>query len=322
MESVNDLIQEAKLRTLWWALCIFVVSYFLTHTSKSMWMNVPMSILFVVGLRILFNRVEFRWKVPQPRLQTYLSHLEKKQLSLNDPRLTSLPPPAKWKRKIDSPAVEAAMSDFIDKILKDFVVDLWYSEITPDKEFPEQIRAIIMDVLAEISGRVKEINLVDLLTRDLVDLIGVHIELFRRNQATIGVDVMKTLSSEERDDRLKFHLLNSKELHPALISPESECKVLQRLMSAVLATVLRQREAQCPVIRSISRELLTCLVMQPIMNLASPGKNLEESDLEVKIGDVTPYVSKFKYLGLILQNDGEINDVMVVKMVKGARDYL
>ncbi|KAL3011307.1 hypothetical protein AAZX31_07G192200 [Glycine max] len=271
MESVNDLIQEAKLRTLWWALCIFVVSYFLTHTSKSMWMNVPMSILFVVGLRILFNRVEFRWKVPQPRLQTYLSHLEKKQLSLNDPRLTSLPPPAKWKRKIDSPAVEAAMSDFIDKILKDFVVDLWYSEITPDKEFPEQIRAIIMDVLAEISGRVKEINLVDLLTRDLVDLIGVHIELFRRNQATIGVDVMKTLSSEERDDRLKFHLLNSKELHPALISPESECKVLQRLMSAVLATVLRQREAQCPVIRSISRELLTCLVMQPIMNLASPG---------------------------------------------------
>lgn len=61
--------------------------------------------------------------------------------------------------------------------------------------------------------------------RDLVDLIGVHIELFRRNQATIGVDVMKTLSSEERDDRLKFHLLNSKELHPALISPESEYKV-------------------------------------------------------------------------------------------------
>lgn len=62
-------------------------------------------------------------------------------------------------------------------------------------------------------------------SRDLIDLIGDHLELFRRNQAAIGVDVMKTLSSEERDDRLKFHLLNSKELHPALISPESEYKV-------------------------------------------------------------------------------------------------
>lgn len=41
-------------------------------------------------------------------------------------------------------------------------------------------------------------------------------------------------------------------------------------MSALLATVLRQQEAHCPVIRSIARELMTCLVMQPVMNLASP----------------------------------------------------
>ncbi|MED6109076.1 hypothetical protein PIB30_030290 [Stylosanthes scabra] len=248
-----------------------------------------MSILFVSALRILFNNVEFRWKVQKPVSQSYLSHLEKKQLSPNDSRLSTPPPPAKWKRKIDSPAVEAAMGDLIDKILKDFVVDLWYSEITPDKEFPEQIRAIIMDVLGEISGRVKDINLVDLLTRDIVDLVGDHIDLFRRNQAAIGVDVMRTLSSEERDDRLKFHLLNSKELHPALISPECEYKVLQRLMSAVLAIVLRQREAQCPVVRSIARELLTCLVMQPVMNLASPGyiNELIESLLLLLNDDVT-----------------------------------
>lgn len=130
-----------------------------------MWMNVPISILLVSALRILLIKVEFRWKVKPPRLQTYLSHLERKQLSLNDPLLSTPPPPAKWKRKIDSPVVEAAASDFIGKILKDFVIDLWYSEITPDQEFPKHIHAIIMDVLGEISGRLKEINLVDLLTR-------------------------------------------------------------------------------------------------------------------------------------------------------------
>lgn len=58
-----------------------------------------------------------------------------------------------------------------------------------------------------------------------MDLIGDHLDLFRRNQAAIGVDVMGTLSSEERDERLKHHLLASNELHPALISPESEYKV-------------------------------------------------------------------------------------------------
>ena len=59
----------------------------------------------------------------------------------------------------------------------------------------------------------------------MVDLIGDHLDLFRRNQAAIGVDVMLTLSSEERDERLKYHLLNANELHPALISPASEYKV-------------------------------------------------------------------------------------------------
>ncbi|XP_021896635.1 uncharacterized protein LOC110813701 [Carica papaya] len=270
METIQDLIEEAKVRTVWWAICIFAVTYFLSHTSTSMWMNLPIAILIVCGLRILSNEVEFSWKVRMSPTPTYLSHLEKKQLSVNDSRLSSAIPPPKWKRKIDSPVVEAAINDFIDKILKDFVINLWYSEITPDREAPELMRAVIMDALGEISGRVKEINLVDLLTRDIVDLIGDHLDLFRRNQAAIGADVMKTLSSEERDDRLKYHLIVSKELHPALMSPESEYKVLQRLISGVLSVVLRPREAQCPLVRTIARELVTCLVLQPIMNFASP----------------------------------------------------
>ncbi|KAH9656282.1 phox domain-containing protein [Citrus sinensis] len=220
---------------------------------------------------MLSNEVEISWKVKARHPQTYLSLLEKKQLSVNDSRLSNASAPQKWKRKIDSPIVESAISEFIDKILKDFVDDLWYSDITPDREAPELMRSIIMDAIGEISGRVKTINLVDLLTRDVVDLIGDHLDLFRRNQAVIGVDVMRTLSSEERDERLKYHLTASKELHPALISPESEYKVLQRIMSGVLTVVLRPREAHCPIVRTIARELVTCLVIQPVMNLASPS---------------------------------------------------
>ncbi|KAL3730589.1 hypothetical protein ACJRO7_027589 [Eucalyptus globulus] len=256
METVHDLIEEAKARTLWWALVIFAVSYFLSHTSKSMWMNLPIAILFVSAMRIVFNEVDFLWRVRSVRPGSYLSILKERQLSC---------------RKIDSPIVEPAMTEFIDKILRDFVIDLWYTDITPDRDFPEHIRAIIMDALGEISGRVKAINLVGLLTRDIVDLIGHHLDLFKRKQAVIGTDVMGTLSSEERDERLNLHLLASKELHPALVSPESEYKVLQRLMGGVITLVLKPREAQCPVMRSVARELVTCLVIQPVMNFASPA---------------------------------------------------
>ncbi|XP_076897696.1 uncharacterized protein LOC143551059 [Bidens hawaiensis] len=82
---------------------------------------------------------------------------------------------------------------------------------------------------------------------------------------------MVTLSSEEREERLKHHLKASNDLHPALISSESEYKFLKRIMGAVLAAVLRTREAQCALVRCIVRELLTCLVMQPVMRFASPG---------------------------------------------------
>ncbi|KAI6677867.1 hypothetical protein NL676_038663 [Syzygium grande] len=271
METIHDLVEEAKARTLWWTLVVFAVSYFLSHTSKSMWMNIPIAILFVSAMRIVFNEVDFQWKVRSVRPRSYLSILKERQLSINDSRLTTPPPPPKWKRKVDSPIVEAAITEFIDKILRDFIIDLWYTDITPDRDFPEHIRAIIMDALGEISGRVKAVNLVDLLTRDIVDLIGHHLDLFRRNQAVIGTDVMGTLSSEERDERLKFHLMASKELHPALVSPQSEYKVLQRLMGGVITLVLKPREAQCPVVRSIARELVTCLVIQPVMDFASPA---------------------------------------------------
>lgn len=154
-------------RVLKLSCCVSKLLVFTADTSKLMWMNVPISILFVCGLRVLFNEVEFRWKVRKVRQQTYLAHLEKKQLVANDSRLSTTPPSPKWKRKINSPIVKAAMEEFVNKLLHDFVTDMWYSDITPDKEAPELMRAIIMDVLGEIYGRFKEMNLVDLLTRYL-----------------------------------------------------------------------------------------------------------------------------------------------------------
>lgn len=42
-------------------------------------------------------------------------------------------------------------------------------------------------------------------------------------------------------------------------------------MGGVLALVLRRQEANCPVIRSIAQEILTCLVVQPLFKKACPG---------------------------------------------------
>ncbi|CAN6449376.1 unnamed protein product [Victoria cruziana] len=226
VDSLRDLIEEAKVRAFWWTVCILLVSYFLSLTSQSMWANVPIAVFFLAALRTLLTEVEFRRKVRSAPQSGYLLHLQKQQVATGDPNLSARPSVANnWKRKIDSPVVEAALDEFIGMVLKDFVVDLWYSSITPDNEAPELIRAVVKDVCGEIAQRVKEINLVSLLTRDVVQLIGSHLDLYRRNQSAIGVELMATLSLDGRDERLKRHLFASKELHPALISSECEHKV-------------------------------------------------------------------------------------------------
>jgi sorting nexin-13 len=60
------------------------------------------------------------------------------------------------------------------------------------------------------------------------------VDIFRKNQSQIGVDVMVTLSSEERDERLKQHLIVSQELHPALLSSEHEYKVRANTLGFVV----------------------------------------------------------------------------------------
>lgn len=125
----------------------------------------PMSILILAFLRYLSFKVEFCWREQSARKQTYLPQVSKRQLSSNDHRLSTVSPVSRWRRKVGSPSVEAAFESFIDNILRDFVLDLFYSDITPDREGPELIRGLILHALGEVSGRVKEMNLVDLLTR-------------------------------------------------------------------------------------------------------------------------------------------------------------
>lgn len=123
--------------------------------------------------------MDLRWRVRPVQKSAYLSSVAKRQLSTNDHRLSSFHSSTKWRRKVDSPLVAAAMESLIDKLLRDFVVDLWYSSITPDKEVPEIIRGLLLDVLGEVSRRVKEMNLVDLLTR-LAFTISLYINISRQ----------------------------------------------------------------------------------------------------------------------------------------------
>ncbi|MCO5602326.1 hypothetical protein L7F22_056456 [Adiantum nelumboides] len=231
----------------------------------------------------LSHDLEICKRIDAQHAPLHLAYLLKHQLSLDDPILHPSPLSTRWRRKIDSPVVEASVEEFSRRIVQEFVTDLWFASLSPDPDVPQQIQALINDMFGEIGQRVKRINLISLMTRDLVDLVGNHIELFRQTKA--GVKHFETLSTEAREENLKLVLRKANKLHPALLSPDSECKVLQQLMSGVVAILLRPQDAQCALMRGLARELLACAVLRPVMNFASPGfinKAIEQATSSAK----------------------------------------
>ncbi|CAI9283587.1 unnamed protein product [Lactuca saligna] len=117
----------------------------------------------------------------------------------------------------------------------------------------------------------------------------------------LGREVMLKLFSKERDERLIHHLMASKELHPSLISAQSEYKI----MGVLLAAVLRPQEAQCPLVQYITRELLTCLIMEHVMRFASPEflgffsgiPKIEKLEIEGKAFHTNLYAVRCNYSG-------------------------
>jgi len=75
-----------------------------------------------------------------------------------------------WRAKVNSPVVEDAIDHFTRHLISEWVTDLWYSRLTPDKEAPEELVQMINGVLGEISGRMRNINLIDFLIRFLFTL--------------------------------------------------------------------------------------------------------------------------------------------------------
>ncbi|CAK9223803.1 unnamed protein product [Sphagnum troendelagicum] len=271
MGTLKDLVEEAKRRTILWAILVFCLAYFMSLTSSSIWINIPVAILLLAVVRRLSLEVEIRRKPPDgpppPR------HQLRRQLNPNDPLLSAPSNFARsrWRHNIDSPSVEVAVDELTKCLIDEWVTNLWYSSLTPDQEFPEELRLLINNVIGELARRVKRVDLMALICRDMVDIVGSHLELFRRIKTKVGVDVMASLSVEERDEKLKEAMLVSRELHPALISHESEYKVLKQLVGGVVALVLRREDLRCRLLRTIARELLTCAVLQPVLNFASPG---------------------------------------------------
>ncbi|KAK6124988.1 hypothetical protein DH2020_041262 [Rehmannia glutinosa] len=264
--SIRDLVEEAKKRIVFLVVCVVGLSYLMSLTSASVLVNLPAALFLIIILRYMSLDFDMRRKAA-----TYKG----KQTSTNSSKtkpyegLRVLSERSDWKRKVNSPVVEDAVDQFSRHIVSEWVTDLWYSRITPDRQAPEEIVLIMNGVIGEISSRMRNVNLIDLLTRDVINIVSSRLELFRASKTKIEKHQSRFLTFEERDIELKSVLAADNKLHPILFSAEAEHKVLQHVMDGLILLTFKPEDLQCSLFRYIIRELLACVVMRPVLNLAN-----------------------------------------------------
>ncbi|CAI9114127.1 OLC1v1014780C1 [Oldenlandia corymbosa var. corymbosa] len=104
----------------------------------------------------------------------------------------------------------------------------------------------------------------------MINILCSHLELFRTTKAKIKTQHAGLLTIDEMDKELKYVLYTENKLHPSLFSAEAEHKVLQRLMDGLMSLTFRPKDLQCSLFFYVVRELLACVVMRPVLNLATP----------------------------------------------------
>lgn len=79
----------------------------------------------------------------------------------------------------DSPEINSCLQDILNYATHDYI-DTWYSTFSSDATFSKSIKQVACETISRLSVRLKQIDWVTFLTRDIADDFASHIRLYRR----------------------------------------------------------------------------------------------------------------------------------------------
>ncbi|CAG5181190.1 uncharacterized protein ALTATR162_LOCUS9638 [Alternaria atra] len=155
--------------------------------------------------------------------------------------------------------VDLQLYGIISVIIKEFV-QTWYSKITPDQVFVNEVIQIIAHCTRGLEQRLRKVDLESLLLDEIPELLQAHLTSFRiaKNQATSSISLVS-------DPHLIYHTLHP---HPALSPVPTD---------DAPATVLEQRESE-----SAWRQLL----IHGVLALLLPTEDLKNGCLRALVAEI------------------------------------
>ncbi|KAF9567795.1 PhoX domain-containing protein [Agrocybe pediades] len=177
----------------------------------------------------------------------------------------------------DSKEVSDALNEIISMIIRDFV-NSWYQSISSSPSFPIAVSSIIHASLRELQHRAESIDVASLVVKRILPKVTAHIDQFRQSEVALrGAGLERSLTQSEELDLLLAGRYASKgvKLHSAVenlsttFTRQTEEMHIRQLVDKVLPYVLPPKEANSKALKIVVREIATCSVLFPIMEMVA-----------------------------------------------------
>ncbi|KAI8957158.1 PXA domain-containing protein [Daldinia sp. FL1419] len=174
----------------------------------------------------------------------------------------------------ESPVISNALDDLLKLIIRDFVKS-WYSNISKNPVFANEVDKTVRYALASIRDRLFETDLVEIVTSRIVPILTAHFrDFYDAERAVRGRKLNRDVTESEELDLAIAAKYNDGKLHPAVSLTYSDTKLLQQdylrnIVTKVLPKVLPHTMVDSRVVFNIVREIVACTVLFPTLQLLS-----------------------------------------------------
>jgi sorting nexin-25 len=178
----------------------------------------------------------------------------------------------------ESLVISAALNEILTKVVRDFVLN-WYQELSSSPSFPMAVSAVLHDSLERLLDRVSAIDIPALIVKRILPKITVHVEQFRHSEVALrGAKLERQLTQSEELDLLLASRYSSNgggKLHPAIdnlstmFTKQTEEMHLKQLVGKALPLVLPQKEYSSKALGIVVREIVSCSVLYPVMDMVA-----------------------------------------------------
>jgi len=171
-----------------------------------------------------------------------------------------------------SVAVDGPLQEMLDNVIRDYVYT-WYYKISANQQFPAEVRSCLWRAVCILAERMGEVDWVNHLTTTLVDDVASHLRLYKLARSKFRAPLKE---GEARPADLESLFFDAEmEMEGKICrdfvcqEPVGEMKYIQDLCDLLLYLLLPDQEFESGSVRVLTREILACSVLQPLLHLVA-----------------------------------------------------